>query len=228
MTMTINNLKNKLHQLLYLPYSLIFNFHYLPFRQAMRMPILFFVRPTFITFKGKIILDTSKVTFGMIKLGVQIAPIEAVRIFRWQNAGTIVFKGSCTMRHHTFISCAREAEIEIGGRSSFSSGLKFIAANRITFGEKARISWNCTFMDTDWHPIIDLITGKTLPMSHPISMGRNVWIGHDCIVSKGSSLADNIIVTSGSVVKGHFKTSNTIIGGNPTTVFDEGFCRDDI
>lgn len=164
----------------------------------------------------------------MITMGSQSAPIEAARIFRWQNAGTIVFKGSCSINHHTFICCCKGARIEIGSNSSFSSELKIIAAHQITFGEKTRISWNCTFMDTDWHLIVDLVSQKTLPVSRPIVIGDAVWIGHDCIVSKGSRLPDNSIIASGSVVKGHFKVSNTIIGGNPAKVLDEGFSRDDV
>lgn len=226
--MNINSLKNKLRKLLFLPYSIVFNFHYLPLKQAVKIPILFACQPTFVCLKGKVILDTSEIKTGMITMGIRVAPIEAIRTFRWQNAGTIVFKGICSLNHHTFISCSKEARIEIGANSSFSSGLKIITANQITFGEKARISWNCTFMDTDWHPIIDLVSNKTLPVSRSIVIGRAVWIGHDCIVSKGSKLPDNSIIASGSVVKGYFKSSNTIIGGNPAKVLDEGFSRDDV
>ena len=59
-------------------------------------------------------------------------------------------------------------------------------------------------------------------------MGRGVWIGHNCIVSKGSRLAENTTVSSGSVVKGRFNKPNVIIGGNPAVVWDEGYKRDDV
>ena len=139
----MNNLKNRLHLLFLLPYSILFCFHYLPFKQAVRMPILFFVRPTFLKFGGRVILNIPDIRLGMIKLGVQIAPIERAKSFRWQNTGTIIFNGSCTMSHHTFISCAKGAQIEIGRNSSFSFGLRLIAANKITFADKVRISWSC-------------------------------------------------------------------------------------
>lgn len=65
-------------------------------------------------------------------------------------------------------------------------------------------------------------------MQISIQIGYGVWVGHDCFVSKGVKLADNVIVVSGSVVKGIFKEPNSIIGGNLVGLIDSGFIRDDI
>lgn len=60
-------------------------------------------------------------------------------------------------------------------------------------------------------------------MLSPIIIGEKVWIGHNVIVSKGVKLADEIIVSSGSVVKKSFSTPNCIIAGNPAEMIDEGY-----
>lgn len=217
----------KLRRILFLPYSIFFNFYYLPFKQAIKLPILFYVRPTFLKLSGKVIIE-NRVKRNMIRLGIVIAPIDSPSIFRWANLGTVIFKGECVISHHTFIACGKDSIIEFGGKSSFSSGLRIMANNKISFGEKARIGWDCSFIDTDFHSIIDLSSNKEIPQSAPISIGYAGWIGHNSIVSKGTKIPDHSIVASGSVVKGYFKKSNTIIGGNPAVVMDDGYKRDDV
>lgn len=54
--------------------SIFFNFHYLPFRQAIKLPILLY-KPKFISLKGRVIISASHVKTGMIILGKLNVPI---------------------------------------------------------------------------------------------------------------------------------------------------------
>lgn len=222
-----SNTIRKFRWIAFLPYSIIFNLKYLSFKKAVKLPIIFYVRPKFLQLSGHVKIE-NQIKTGMIKLGIDIAPIESYAKFRWQNAGTVIFKGACIISHHTFISCSNTGIIEFGNNSSYSYGLKIIACEKILFGNKARISWNCTFIDTDFHPIIDLSCNKKMSITSPISIGYAGWIGHDSIISKGSRIPDNTIVASGSIVKRKFNKTNTIIGGNPAIVMDDGYQRDDV
>ena len=222
---------NKSHwQILFnLPYSLYFNFTVLPWRQAMKLPILFMIRPTFLAKlkKGSVEIH-GPIRTGMIRLGITIAPVFPRKFFRWENFGKIVFNGSCLIADNSFISCGCDGELIFGASGSFNFHTLIIAYRKIEFKDKFRGSWNCTFVDTDFHPLIDVVSGRKCKMSMPIQIGNGVWVGHDCIISKGVKLADNITVSSGSVVKGVFKDPNGIIGGNPAGLIDSGFIRDDI
>lgn len=51
-----------------------------------------------------------------------------------------------------------------------------------------------------------------------IKIGNNCFIGAHAILMYGITLADNIIVATGSVVTKSFKESNVIIGGNPARI----------
>ncbi len=51
----------------FLPQSLYFNLHYLPFNQAIKLPILLY-KPHLLKMKGKIILS-GRITTGMVRLG---------------------------------------------------------------------------------------------------------------------------------------------------------------
>jgi len=51
-----------------------------------------------------------------------------------------------------------------------------------------------------------------------INIGSNCFIGAHAILMYGVTIADNIIVASGSVVTKSFLESGVIIGGNPAKI----------
>lgn len=218
---------DKLRILIFLPWSIYFNFYYFDFKTAIKLPVLFYVYPTFLRLKGEVIID-APIKTGMIKLGKNIAPIESYSVFRWEVSGKIIFKGKSVISHHTFISCAKDAIIEFGNKSNFSYGTTIVSFKKIVFSDKVRVSWNSSFIDTDFHPLIDEISNKPIAMNSAIYIGYGCWIGYNTIIVKGSYLADNTTVSAGSVVHGKFKKSKTIIKGNPAIVVDEGYIRDDV
>ncbi len=221
-------MKNAFRIIKCLPWSILFNFHYLPWRKAVKLPILFETVPTFLCLKGNVRIASEHISTGMIRFGGRFAPFERRKNVRWQNVGTITFAGNAYFGHHVFISVGENAELYIGADSTFSHNVKIISEDRISLGDKCRVSWDCIIIDTDFHPLIDMVRNKPVQMRASILVGNGVWIGHNCVISKGCRLADNITVSSGSVVKGRFKNPNTIIGGNPAKIWDEGFIRDDV
>lgn len=224
----ISEFKARLRLILYLPWSIVFNFHYFPFKTARKLPVIFYVRPTFLSLKGKVLLDTPDVRFNMIRFGKCKAPIAPYKSFRWQNEGTVIFGGKLELSHHAFIWCGRNGTLRFGDSVRINFGCRFIASKEITFGDKVRISWDCTFIDTDFHPLIDTVRGKPLKVAQAIKIEYGCWIGYNCLVSKGVKLPKNTTVCAGSVVKGRFSKENTVIGGNLATVLDEGYVRDDV
>lgn len=220
--------KTKLRILLYLPWSIRFNFHYFPFKQARKLPVIFYVRPTFLCLKGKVVLGTPDMRFNTVRLGKDIAPVVPYKSFRWQNEGTVFFDGRLDLAHHAFISCGRDGIIKFGNSNRINFGCRFIANKEIVLGDKVRMSWNCTLIDTDFHPLIDMVRGKPLKIAQPIKIEYGCWIGHNSVVSKGAKLPKNTTVSAGSVVKGRFSQENTIIGGNLAQVLDQGYVRDDV
>lgn len=204
-------------------YSLYFNLKVLPFKQAIHMPFSCYVKPTVMKNSGKVIIDSEDINRFMIKIGVQRTPILLPKVFIWKNEGTIVFKGKCRFGHHMMIQVRKGGYLEFGDQTALNSGSRIVCQNRIVFKYKARSSWDCQFYDTDFHPLIDLVRDKPIKMKAPIEIGEKVWIGHNVIISKGVKLADEVIVSSGSVVKKSFMTPNCIVAGNPAEMIDDGY-----
>ena len=51
-----------------LPASVYFNFHYLPLRQAVKLPIMLY-KPRFLELKGTVRIEGDNIRTGMIQLG---------------------------------------------------------------------------------------------------------------------------------------------------------------
>ena len=224
----ITEFQTRMRKLLFLPWTVVFNFHYLPFRQACKLPVFFYVRPSFLALRGKVVIDCPDVRSDMIRFGKCKAPTVPYKSFRWKNEGTIIFKGKLELSHHAYVSCEKGGVITFGNDNRFNFGCRFIASKEITFADKVRGSWDCTFIDSDFHPLIDLVRGKPMKVAQPIKIDYGCWIGHNSIVSKGVKLPKNTTACAGSVIKGRFSQENTIIGGNLAKVLDEGFVRDDV
>lgn len=94
--------------------SLYFNFKYLPFNQALKLPILLY-KPYFKELKGKVVIDSSNIYFGMIRMGFWSTLQYPNSGIAWENqGGTVVFKGNCMIGNAASISIGRKAYIEFG------------------------------------------------------------------------------------------------------------------
>ena len=97
----IQKIKNNYWVLRYLPQTIYFNFHYLPFSQAIHMPILLY-KPKFVKLKGSIIIESEKIHTGMIKLGVNNVSIYPNNGISIELDGNIHFKGTCNNLIHSY------------------------------------------------------------------------------------------------------------------------------
>jgi acetyltransferase-like isoleucine patch superfamily enzyme len=74
------------------------------------------------------------------------------------------------------------------------------------------ISWNCQFIDSDYHKIIDN-SSKQLNLNRNIIIENNVWIACNCIILKGTHIASGSIIAAGSVVSKNLNKEKCIYGG---------------
>lgn len=84
--------------------SFWFNLHYLPLKQAIKIPI-FIYSPIYVSKSGNIKIE-SPIRKGMIHLGRYSCPMYNKGI-KWENKGTIIFKGSCHIGNESFISVGK-------------------------------------------------------------------------------------------------------------------------
>lgn len=208
--------------------TLYFNFHYLPFKQAKKLPILLY-KCSLQNCKGTVKIESEEVFFGMIKLGRYIVSLYPNTGIVWENhGGVVVFKGKCLIGNNSFISIACSGKIDIGNDFVATSSLKITSYCLITFSEHVRVAWETIIMDTAFHNLKDMngnIKGKAFS---PIFIGKNNWISIRCIVLKGAKTPDFCVFGVGSIInKDYSEYPNYILlAGNPLEVKKNGIWRD--
>lgn len=206
--------------------TVYFNFHYLPFRQAIKLPILLY-KPHFIDLHGIIEIQSENIRFGMIRLGFPCVSIYPNTGIIYENkGGKIIFYGSCNIGNNSAISIGGEGMkkraltnglvplLEFGDKFSASTSCKIVCYNRIIFKEKVLVGWDCLFMDTDFHKLTKLDGGYTKGFGE-ITIGKNNWFGCKCLVLKNTHLPDFITVSATSLLnKAYVVPEYSIIGGS--------------
>jgi acetyltransferase-like isoleucine patch superfamily enzyme len=69
---------------------------------------------------------------------------------------------------------------------------------------------------TDYHKILE--DGRYTNPPKNIHIGSHCWIGLQCLILKGTSIADNVIVGARSLLNKEFPESNAVIAGNPAGI----------
>lgn len=133
--------------------------------------------------------------------------------------GELKFASKYSIGRGCKIDISKGGKISIGSGGYINSYTKLIISHLLKIGDNCIISWNCQFLDEDFHEI--QYDGKLEKETNGIVIGNNVWIGCNVKVYKGTVIADNCVISSDSVVKGVFDKKNCLIGGYPAKVLKE-------
>lgn len=116
----------------------------------------------------------------------------------------------------------RDAEILIGDKVALN-GTVITSKKRVTIGDGTMIAPNVIIVDTDFHalwPPDARHISSTAEADREVVIGKNVWIGMNCVVLKGTTIGDNSVIGAMSLVSGNIP-ANVIAAGNPIRVLRE-------
>lgn len=216
-----NKIKNLIKAVPYIFQTVYFNFHHLPFKQAIFLPIILY-KPQLVSTKGKIIIDGGAFP-GMIKLGLHGVSIYKNNGIMIQNNGCIVFKGQCNIGSGAKLSVGKGAVLTFSDYFSSTAEMKIVCSNRITFGRNVLIGWECIFMDTNFHELMT-IDGKPYGnVSEPIRIGNKCWFAFRNVIMPGTIVPDGCVVASNSLLnKDYSPHVYSLIAGSPAQIKREG------
>lgn len=193
----------------------------LPFEQAIKLPIFIYGKIVFRSLEGKININ-ALVYPGMIKIGWNDYYIEtSVPRSIWTINGIVNFSGPIYFLQGTYVLVSNNAILNFGTKKSFiGSNTRIICFEYISLGDTCEITWDCQIIDTSFHYIEDISNNVIKPLTKPITIGNNVWVGNRTTILKGSVLPDFTIVASNSLVNKDFSDigENCLIVGIPAKV----------
>lgn len=129
--------------------------------------------------------------------------------------GSLFFKGNHTIGRGCRFDIAEQGMIIIGSGGYINSNSSFIITHKLIIGNNCVISWNCLFLDNDFHHIHYVNKNEK---TNEINIGNHVWIGCDVKIFKGTVIPNNCVIAAGSIVRGVFTEPDTLISGNPAKV----------
>ena len=153
--------------------TIYFNFHYLPFSQAVKLPILLY-KPKLKEMKGSIKIN-GKLKFGMIKLGFPTVSLYPNSGIMYENhGGKILFWGQCAIGNNSAISIGSKGQVEIGDRCSAFTTFRLVSYDKVNIGEEQALdgiasSWTPTF--TNSQNFQADITVAMLPSASALTIG---------------------------------------------------------
>jgi acetyltransferase-like isoleucine patch superfamily enzyme len=195
--------------------TIYFNLKYLPFKQAIKLPVLISKKVYLKTSKGIIEINHS-ITFGMIKIGFGDVGIFDEKRSRtiWQIYGKVIFYGTANIGHGSKISVAKSGVLSLGNNFRITAESSIVVHLKIDFGSDCLLSWDTLVMDTDLHKIKNEFNIQVNCPS-PINIGNSVWIGCRNLILKGAIIPDNSIIGANTLVNKELKHKNSIYVGNP-------------
>ena len=215
-----------IHEFLFqIPYIIYFNIRYLPWHQAIKLPIWLHVRSLYAP-KGRIVIESETVKPGMIILGPKQYIYHKKGLYLISE-GTIVFRGNCWISNETRISVGRDAILTIGDHTGISTS-KITCAKNIELGKFVFVGIGCSIMDSDFHSIIDIIGKVYINPTLPVKIGDYNWLGAETMVMKGTKTPRHVIVGARSILNKRYRIPECsclmAVGGKE--IVSEGYVRD--
>ena len=197
--------------------SIYFNFHYLPFKTAIRLPILLY-KPKLLELQGNVKIGGGKVKYGMIRLGfptVSLYPNTGITIEN--HGGTITFNGKFSIGNNSYISIGSKGVVEFGSNFSATTTFRLTSYDRIVFGERISFGWDILIMDTDFHKLTKQAGGYSRGHA-PVVIGSNNWFGNGCRIMKRTQTPDYCVFSAGTVLSDKVDVPEYSVIGNEQKV----------
>lgn len=125
-----------------------------------------------------------------------------------------LFLGNRVRAHSgTRIRVRDNAIVLVGNDVAFNYNCLITAKEKIAIGDGCEIGPGVLFYDHD-HDVNGHSIKEQLYKTEPIIIGKDVWIGANAIILRGTQIGDNCVVAAGTVVKGKFKNNILIRNSN--------------
>jgi acetyltransferase-like isoleucine patch superfamily enzyme len=131
----------------------------------------------------------------------------------------IVLKSFRALHPTVVITMKNDSVLEFGEGQIFNGGSLFQMPepSRIIVGS------DCAFADgivltSDYHSIIDSISGRCINHAQDVVIGDRVWLCKDFTVLKGAKIGNDSVVATKSVVTSVTYENNVVLAGNPAKV----------
>ena len=192
--------------------TLYVNFHCLPFKQAIHLPIHLFGHVAIHSLRGKITINSNHVESGMILIGYRWLDLFPSSYLTTQLcvSGHLKFCGCCIISGGVgLFTQAKTATMQIGKNVCIGGGSLVKAMNDVVIGDYTRITGNCVVMDSNMHYVKNIDTGVIKKPWGRIEIGRYCWVNSGSVVTKGTILPDYSVTARNAFLNKDYSENGT-------------------
>lgn len=169
--------------------------------QTARLSFLSYIKPITIIKKGKLRINQKVVLEGCGEIYFSGSAMLGVYPSPYLNESSIYLE-----------SRSSSSKITIGNNVFINNNAVLIAdKSSISIGDSTMIGSNFTCFDSNFHPIIPY---ERLNSGHytckPVIIGRNVFIGSNVTILRGSWIGDNTTIGAGCVISGDIPENSIV------------------
>lgn len=204
----------KLKLLIYNLYSLFFCLRHLPFKLAIKIPILIHPSVRVRISKDARIVFPNKIWRAMLSFGFESTKgcSNCRSLIDMRGDAQFVIEGFAIMARGTRV-VLNGGTLQVGHHFFCNGDCMFQSTSSIKIGRDNMYGWRICFNTSDGHPFY--VNGEQTPVEADIVIGDKVWIASYCNIAKGAQIADGSVVAQSSLVTKAFSEKNILIGGVP-------------
>lgn len=126
---------------------------------------------------------------------------KGIQCYGRRNSFTIGKNAKCSFGEKIVtednVAVTSFGELCIGNKTFINQNTTITCMGKIDIGERCIIANNVVIVDHDH----DYRNDNTKIVVSPIKIGKNVWIGANCVILKGVTIGDNVVIGAGTVVR---------------------------
>lgn len=210
----------KIWTILDLANTIYANFAFLPFKQAIKFPLLVSYKVKF-KIHGKIIIESNNISPSMVILGKR--GFEAICANNCSKlvigrGGVLKIAGKACISDGFSVWIDENASITLGDNFYVNSNFQIRCHTSFTTGCHFLGGWNISINDFDGHDII--IDNEKSNNKGPVVIGDNVWIASYCTICKNVDIPSGCVIGQNSLVirQKSFLQPNSLLVGVPAKV----------
>lgn len=199
-----------------IPITLYFNFYYLTFKQAIKLPISVTHKISIHNMGKRGCIKILNSTYRCIKLGKTGSfSLATGDKFYWSIAenAEIIFEGKTVLGRGTQVICGTKAIIVFGENFYCNSMCIINSSRRLSFGRDVLIGWKTELLTSDGHEVYDMYEGDSHKENSEIVIGNHCWIASNVTILKGTRISNDSIVATKACISKKFEQNNILIGG---------------
>lgn len=208
--------------------TIYFNFLFLSPKEAIKFPFFIYGK-CHIHNCLAVIKFSAPVKKGMVKIGLS----DPVRSYNSKSyldlRGNITFGNNINLRNGINLLVTTNGNLILEDNVFIADNNTIICYNKIHIKQNTRVGNNTTFMDTDFHFLLNLSDFKINTYISPVIIEENNWIGGFCTIKKGVRTPKGMILVGpySTLCKDYTKTipNYSLMGGSPAKLIKEGYRR---